>query len=378
MPVRTPRWDRPSRPRRPGGRETVRDPEPERRPIAQPVQSVEPCVSLGLGVRFAIGRYRRAAPADAVGGETTLASESEPKSDGNDTVIVGIPAYNESVTIGSIVLQARRYADEVIVVDDGSSDDTVAIAEDSGATVIEHGENRGKGKAIRTLLAHVQNAELDALVLLDGDGQHLPSDIPAVVAPVLEGTSDIAIGSRYLERNDTETPAYRRFGQRVLDFLTLGSSGTNLSDTQSGFRALSSDAVSELNIRTDGMGVESEMIASAVEHELRVVEIPIDVRYDDVDGQTHHPLRHGLMVATFVLQLIRDRHPLLFFGVPALILLSFGGVGMVHSAYLYQATGAFHQWRILLSGFVLLLGTLSLFCGLVLSQVRNMIDSVDE
>lgn len=355
----------------------MRYPEPERRPIAHLVQPAEPLVRPGLGVRFALGEARRTVPERTVD-QTSVAPGTEPENGGDDTVIVGIPAYNESVTIGSVVLQARRHADEVVVVDDGSSDDTVTIAEDSGATVIEHEENQGKGKAIRTLLAHVQDAELDVLVLLDGDGQHLPSDIPPVAAPVLDGTSDIAIGSRYVEKNDTETPAYRRFGQRVLDFLTLGSSGTNLSDTQSGFRALSPDAVSKLNIRTDGMGVESEMIASAVEHELSVVEIPIDVRYDGVDGQTHHPLRHGLMVATFVLQLIRDRHPLLFFGVPALILLSFGGAGMVHSAYLYQVAGAFHQWRILLSGFVLLLGTLSLFCGLVLSQVRNMIDSVHE
>ncbi len=294
------------------------------------------------------------------------------------TIIVGIPAYNEGITIGSVVLQSRRHADEVIVVDDGSSDDTVSVAEESGATVIEHGENRGKGQAVRTLLGHVQDIDLDAFVLLDGDGQHLPRDIPQVAAPVVEGRSDITVGSRYIANETTETPTYRRIGQRVLDLLTLGSSGTSLSDTQSGFRALSPNAVSKLNIRTDGMGVESEMIASAVKKELDVKEVSIDVRYEDVDGQTHHPLRHGLMVATFVLQLIRDRHPLVFFGLPAAVLLLLGGIGMVHSVHMQQSNGTVHQWRALASGFALLVGTIALFCGLVLSQIRSMFRNIDE
>ena len=295
------------------------------------------------------------------------------------TIIVGIPAHNEEVAIGSIVLQAQRHVDKVIVVDDGSSDDTVRIATEAGAAVIQHEDNKGKGGAIRTLLQHVQeeNGDTDALVLLDGDGQHVPSDIPHVAEPVLAGDCDIAIGSRYIEQDKTETPLYRRFGQRVLDLLTAGSSGEKLKDSQSGFRALSPRAVSKLNIRTDGMGVESEMIGSAVENDLDVSEVPIDVRYDGINGQTHNPFRHGLKVAVFLMQLIRDRHPLLFFGVPALFLLMLGGSVMTHSAYLYQTTGAFYQWRMLLSGATIMIGMLSAFCGLVLSQIRNMIRESD-
>lgn len=294
------------------------------------------------------------------------------------TLIVGIPTYNEEVAIGSIVLQAQRHADKIIVVDDGSSDDTVPIATEAGATVIQHKDNKGKGGAIRTLFQHIQqkNGDINALVLLDGDGQHVPSDIPDVAEPVLAGDCDIAIGSRYIEQDETETPLYRRFGQHVLDLLTARSSGENVTDSQSGFRALSPQAVSKLNIRADGMGVESEIIGSAVKNDLDVSEVPIDVRYEGIDGQTHNPFRHGLEVAVFVMQLIRDRHPLLFFGLPALLLLALGGIVMTHSAYLYQTTGAFHQWRVLLSGAVIMIGMLSAFCGLVLSQIRNMIDSL--
>lgn len=291
---------------------------------------------------------------------------------------MGIPTYNEEIAIGSVVVAAQQYAKEVIVVDDGSCDNTVEIAESAGATVLEHEENVGKGGAMRTLLEHVDEDDLDGLVILDGDGQHIPEDIPDVADPVVNGDTDVAIGSRYIAEEETETPLHRRFGQRVLDVLTLGSSGANLTDTQSGFRTLSPDAISRLNIRTDGMGVESEMISDAVDHELDITEVPIDVRYDGVDGQTHNPLRHGLSVAVFVLQLIRDRHPLLFFGVPALAMLGFGGGLLLHTAYLYQTTGAIHQWRALISGFSVILGVLCLFSGLVLSQVRNIIEGIDE
>jgi glycosyltransferase involved in cell wall biosynthesis len=302
---------------------------------------------------------------------------SKASSTAADEIVVGIPTYNEEIAIGSVVLQAQQYAEEVVVVDDGSSDHTVAIAEAAGATVIEHETNKGKGGAIRTILGYFQDVDPDAVVLLDGDGQHIPGDIPEVVEPVVDDDCDIAIGSRYLEDDDTETPVYRRLGQRVLDYLTLGSSGENLTDTQSGFRAFSPDAVAELNIRTDGMGVESEMIGQASENGLDIKEVPIDVRYEEVDGQTHNPLRHGLGVAVFLTQLIRDRHPLLFFAVPGMTLLTMGGLVMTHSAWLYQTTGAFHQWRVTISGFTILLGTIGLFCGLVLSQVQNMIAGLD-
>jgi glycosyltransferase involved in cell wall biosynthesis len=310
--------------------------------------------------------------------ERTPGSTDQPGTEvREDRIVVGIPTYNEEVAIGSVVTSARKYADEVIVVDDGSTDRTTEIANEVGATVIRHEENTGKGGAIRTLLSHVQAREMDALVLLDGDGQHVPADIPDVAAPVLEGECDMTIGSRYKEREATETPLHRRFGQRVLDYLTLGSSGENLTDSQSGFRAISPEAVSTLNIRTDGMGVESEMIGQAAEKNLEIREVPIDVRYDGIEGQTYSPVQHGLTVAAFLTQLIRDRHPLLFFGLPALFLLTLGGMVMVHSAWLYQTSGAFHHWRVLISGFVIILGTLSMFCGLVLSQVQNMIADLD-
>jgi glycosyltransferase involved in cell wall biosynthesis len=289
-------------------------------------------------------------------------------------VIVGVPAYNEEIGIGSVVLSAQTFADEVVVVDDGSTDETSTIARQAGATVIEHETNQGKGSAVRTLMEHAQETTCEALVLIDGDGQHIPDDIPKVVDPVLSGDIDLVIGSRYLEGGSEETPLHRRFGQRVLDFLTIQSSNTEVTDSQSGFRALSPAAIERIGLEADNFSVESEMIDAAAQQDLVVKERPVDVRYEGVDGQTQNPVRHGLTVATFMIQLIRDRHPLLFFGLPGIVVTAFGAAYGFHGFILYQETGQFFPIKVWVSGFLTLVGVLSLFIGLVLNSIANAID----
>ncbi|XVH32231.1 glycosyltransferase family 2 protein [Haloferacaceae archaeon DSL9] len=307
--------------------------------------------------------------------DESLSAEQAHQSD-SSTVLVGIPAYNEEVGIGSTVLATKQFADEVVVADDGSSDNTVQIAKDAGATVLEHEVNRGKGGAVRTLFQHARTTDIDALVLIDGDGQHVPADIPDVVQPVLDGQSDVVIGSRYLENGATETPAYRRVGQRTLDLLTMGSVKSELTDTQSGFRAFSAEAVDSLDLRTDGFGVESEMITDAKSKNLELTEVSIDVRYDGIDGQTLNPLQHGLTVTAFILQLVRDRHPLLFFGVPGLILTLFGLFYGLNAITVYQTSGVFYPSSGLVAGFATIIGVLGIFCGLILNRISNMINEL--
>lgn len=298
--------------------------------------------------------------------------------DTSATVIVGIPTYNEAVSIGSVVAGASQHADEVLVVDDGSTDRTAAVADAAGATVLEHETNRGKGAAVRTLFEHVRSMECDAVVLLDGDGQHNPAQIPDVVQPVLEDDADIVIGSRYLDgSNGEETPRYRRFGQRVLDLLLLGSSRTQVSDSQSGFRALAPAAIEDITLNADSYGVESDMLDAATQHGLEIVEEPIDVRYHGLDSQSQNPFRHGLAVVMFILTLVRDRHPLLFFGVPGTLLALLGVLYGIDGILIYQTTGEFYPAKVLVSGFLTILGTLGVFLGLVLSQMRNLIAEMD-
>lgn len=291
-------------------------------------------------------------------------------------VLVAIPAYNEEIAIGSVVVRTRTLTGNVLVVDDGSADSTAEVAARAGATVVDHGENRGKGAAIRSIFEYASAENVDAVVLIDGDGQHDTRDIPDVVQPVLAGECDVAIGSRYVDGKTTETPIYRRIGQRTLDLLTPGTGKSSLTDTQSGFRALSPAAIERLSIETDGIGVESEMISSASDQGLSVVEVPIDVRYEDIDGQTYNPINHGLSVAVFALQLVRDRHPLVFFGLPGVLLLGFGGALGLEVVLTYQGPTHVSPLLAALTGFVVIIGLLCLFSGLVLNQIGNMIREV--
>jgi glycosyltransferase involved in cell wall biosynthesis len=128
-------------------------------------------------------------------------------------VLVAMPAYNEEKYIGTLVLQASQYADEVIVLDDGSADDTSKVAQLAGATVIRHPENRGKGASIQRILSEAKKRNPQILVLLDADSQHNPEEIPILTKPISEGF-DLVIGSREAQRS--KTPFYRRMGQKVL------------------------------------------------------------------------------------------------------------------------------------------------------------------
>src|SRR5437867_3969622 len=197
-------------------------------------------------------------------------------------VVVAIPAFNEGPTIGSVVLKARQFGSEVLVVDDGSTDDTAWIAELAGATVIRHRRNLGYGAALRSCFLYARNSRSEMMVVLDGDGQHDPSAIPRVLDPVMTGDADVSIGSRFLEtKTASAVPRYRRFGIGLLTKLTnLGTKhGTRLHDAQSGFRAYSRNAIDLLDPKDADMVASAEIIWDADRSGLRIVEVPIDVRY---------------------------------------------------------------------------------------------------
>jgi len=116
-------------------------------------------------------------------------------------VVVAIPAFNEEIAIGSVVLRSLKYADKVIVVNDGSKDRTAEIAKMAGADVIEHTTNGGKGAAIKDAFDYAKFVNADILVLIDGDGQHNPDEIPVLLAPILKGEADFVNGSRFINGN---------------------------------------------------------------------------------------------------------------------------------------------------------------------------------
>jgi len=282
-------------------------------------------------------------------------------------VLAGIAAYNEARYVGSIVLQARQYVEEVIVVDDGSTDNTARVAELAGATVIRHDENRGKGAAIQSILAEAKKRNPDILVLLDADAQHDPNEIPALIKPVSEGF-DLVIGSREAQKD--KTPRYRRIGQKVIFRSSRLSSKANVVDSESGFRALSPKAINELELKAKGFAIESEMITRAADKNLKITEVPISNIYTK-DGSTLNPIRHGIEVLSQIIVMISQRRPLFFFGLSGGILLVIGIIVGIRVINLAANTGELAIGSTILTALFIIAGILSIFTGIILNALSR-------
>ena len=282
-----------------------------------------------------------------------------------------MPAYNEANYIGSLVLQVRQYVDDVIIVDDGSTDDTAKIADLAGAYVVQHEKNRGYGGAIRSLLAEAKNQDADILVILDADTQHKPEEIPSLIKGITEG-SDIVIGSRDTQREKIAT--YRRFGQKVLSKMTNISSRQKLTDTESGFRAYSRKALNTLELKEEGMAVSSEIVSEAANKGLQITEVPISVIYTR-DGSTLNPISHGLGVLNRIIVMISERRPLLFFGIIGLMFIISGIVIGVLVVQTLTNQQILQVGSALVSMLLITIGVLGISTGLILSVlIRRLKD----
>src|SRR2546427_7783734 len=285
-------------------------------------------------------------------------------------ILVAIPAFNEGPTIGSVVLKARQFASNVVVVDDGSTDDTAETAALAGAHVIQHARNLGKGMAIRSGWLYARERDLEALVLLDGDHQHDPKDIPRIVEPILAGNADVVLGVRWGKTSGM--PLYRRIGKPALDYATATATKNGLlTDSQCGFRVFSSRALSLIEPTDNGLSIESQMLLEAQERNLRIQEVNIDARYD-IEGSTLTPGKHGTSVLARIVTLVSEKRPLFFFGVSgAVLLLIAAGLGVI-LLQTYYATRAFaigYAFIVVLFGIV---GIVSIFVGITLNALKRI------
>ncbi|HWQ12878.1 MAG TPA: glycosyltransferase [Roseiflexaceae bacterium] len=281
-----------------------------------------------------------------------------------------IPAYNEERFIGSLVLATRSYVSQVIVVDDGSSDRTAEIAERAGAIVIRHSANQGKAAAVNSGFSFARQQQYAAVVMLDGDGQHRPDDIPALLEPVLLGEADIVVGSRFLGVRSA-IPSYRKVGQHGLTLVTNLASGVSVSDSQSGYRAFSTRALAALSFGQEGFTIESEMQFLAHQHGLRIAEVPVTMIY--AERAKRNPVRHGMQVLRGILRLVGQKRPLFFFGTTGLLCMLTGLALGVYMLDIYLATRQLAVGYGLITVLLCVVGMLQLFIGVVLHSVRNMI-----
>jgi glycosyltransferase involved in cell wall biosynthesis len=193
---------------------------------------------------------------------------------------VVIAAYNEERCIGEVVKNLKVSYPHVVVVDDGSTDQTEERATQGGATVLRHVINRGQGAALQTGIEYALRRGAQYVVTFDADGQHPVEAIAALVAPILAGDAEITLGSRFLE-NGSAVPLGRSILLQGAILFTRLLSGVRLSDTHNGLRAFSRRAASMLDIRLDRMAHASEIIDQVRSSGLPYVEVPVHVMYTD-------------------------------------------------------------------------------------------------
>lgn len=184
-----------------------------------------------------------------------------------------IPAFNEAKTVRGVLRDVKKVAADIIVVDDGSDDETAALAAQEGALVYRHMINRGLGGALGTGIAAAIRLGADIVVTFDADGQHEAADIKRLVQPIEEGRADAVIGSRLIE--ERRMPLRRKLYNRFANFVTQALFGVKTTDSQSGLRAFSREAAKTLRLKTNKMEVSSEFMKEIRVNNLRLVEIPI-------------------------------------------------------------------------------------------------------
>ena len=236
--------------------------------------------------------------------------------------VIGIPAYNEGKNIASILLRLKNISEHIIVCDDGSSDLTSEIAKKLGAIVVKHKKNLGYGAAIKTIFLKAQEINADALVTFDADGQHRIEDIDKILVPIKNNKADIVIGSRFL--NDKQKISkYRKIGIKTITELTNITSGTKITDSQSGFRGYNRKTLENIKLTESGMGVSTEILIKAKKSNFKIIEVPIIVSYEG-ETSTHNSIIHGSSVIISTLKYVAMERPLTFYGIPGLVFLIIG------------------------------------------------------
>ena len=226
-------------------------------------------------------------------------------SDSRDEIFVVVPAYNEEKTVSQIIEGIAKEGYNVVLVNDGSSDNTLNLAIESKAKypnqifIVSHVINRGLGAALKTGMETAIRKDAKYILTFDADGQHAIEDIAKVVKPLQEGKADACIGARPLK----DMPISKSFANFVMNFLTLIFYGRNVRDSQSGLRAFTADAASKVNIVSSGYAVSSEFIKEISDKNFRLEEVTITTIYTP---ETQHKGTDAIVGIKILFKMILD------------------------------------------------------------------------
>jgi glycosyltransferase involved in cell wall biosynthesis len=219
-------------------------------------------------------------------------------------ISIVIPAFNEEKTIGNVIEETATVMDslnmpyEIIVVDDGSTDNTRRVAAAYKATVLSNEKNRGKGYAERKGFQHAQG---DIIVTIDGDGAHKPKEISSLITPLLNGT-DVAAGSRFLGRGKYRTSKLNFLGNLMFNMSIMLMTGRYVTDSQTGFRAIKKEVLKKLNLESEGYDIETEITVKSLRNGFTFQEQPITVNRREYDTSKLRILSDGAKILKTIIK----------------------------------------------------------------------------
>ncbi len=198
-------------------------------------------------------------------------------------ICVVIPAYNESKEIAPLVSGVRRHCPEVLVIDDGSKDNTAEIAEANGAIVFKNRKNQGKGTSLIAGFNYMLKHDFDAVITMDGDGQHLPEEIPNFIKTAVYSDNGIVIGNRMVQRMNM--PGLRVLANKFMSWIISLMVGQDIADTQCGYRLIKRGVLEKLVLNTSNYDTESEILIKAARLGFKIESIQIKTVYQGEKSQ---------------------------------------------------------------------------------------------
>jgi len=273
-------------------------------------------------------------------------------------LIVIIPAYNESDSIHEVLSRmpdlSRSHIDLLpVVVDDGSTDNTVELARAGGATVLRHAQNEGLGKTIQDGIKYFLETDADILVNIDADLQYDPADIVKLIQPILDGKADFVTAERFMQSSGNKhrseyMPQVKYWGNQVMTRLVNSLAGTRLGDVSSGFRAMNREAALNLNL-TGKYTYTHEMIIDLAVKRLRLVSIPIQVKYypERQSKVARNLFQYSFQTLRIIIKVYRDYRPFYFFNILAAFPLVVGIIMLIFLLSHYLRTGEFSPYKFL-------------------------------
>jgi len=308
------------------------------------------------------------------------------------TIGVVVPAYNEAKLIGKTLISIPSLVDKIIVVDDKSNDNTAEIVEeiaegDRRVILIQHEVNQGVGGAIVTGYKRAVELEIDITVVMAGDGQMDPKDLPNVLDPVAKGAADYTKGNRLFQGDAWNMiPHYRYFGNSFLSLLTKIASGYwHIADSQTGYTAVSSKVLKKLNLDTiyKRYGMPNDMLIKLNQYDFRVRDIHVrpvynigeksEIRLIKVIPRISWLLFKGFWKRLFFKYVIKDFHPLIFFYLLSFILLSASVPLAIRLFYVWAVTGNIPGINTMALVFTLISGLQTLFFGMWFDMEYNKV-----